>query len=142
MIIFGASLPASPQHIGCIDPACDVAEVIVEAYDSARFICDGLIIPARFLFYLFSFRKKCKISFRKDSKLFIKLNILLLIRSKLMYFLRCYCDSPKLQFSSYNSITPGNPIAIAAIPSHLYHIMFELFKVPIDFFNFSFNCRF
>ncbi|VDM07510.1 unnamed protein product [Wuchereria bancrofti] len=81
LIIFGTLLPASPRHIGCIDPACDVAAVIVDAYDSARFVCDG-----------------------------------------------CYCDSPKLQFDSYNSVAPGQPIAIAAIPSHLYHIMFELFK--------------
>uniref|UniRef100_A0A1I8E961 Protein-serine/threonine kinase n=1 Tax=Wuchereria bancrofti TaxID=6293 RepID=A0A1I8E961_WUCBA len=81
VIIFGTLLPASPRHIGCIDPACDVAAVIVDAYDSARFVCDG-----------------------------------------------CYCDSPKLQFDSYNSVAPGQPIAIAAIPSHLYHIMFELFK--------------
>ncbi|KAK6102110.1 putative [pyruvate dehydrogenase (acetyl-transferring)] kinase mitochondrial [Brugia pahangi] len=81
LIIFGTLLPASPRHIGCIDPACDVAAVIVDAYDSARFVCDG-----------------------------------------------CYCDSPKLQFDSYNSVAPGHSIAIAAIPSHLYHIMFELFK--------------
>ncbi|VBB30385.1 unnamed protein product [Acanthocheilonema viteae] len=81
LIVFGTSLPASPRHIGCIDPACDVATVIVDAYDGARFICDG-----------------------------------------------CYCDTPKLQFDSYNSITPGHPIAVAAIPSYLYHIMFELFK--------------
>uniref|UniRef100_A0A0R3S542 Protein-serine/threonine kinase n=1 Tax=Elaeophora elaphi TaxID=1147741 RepID=A0A0R3S542_9BILA len=81
LIVFGTLLPASPRHIGCIDPACDVATVIVDAYDGARFICDG-----------------------------------------------CYCDTPKLEFNSYNSIAPGYPIAIAAIPSHLYHIMFELFK--------------
>ncbi|CAG9536158.1 unnamed protein product [Cercopithifilaria johnstoni] len=81
LVVFGTSLPESPRHIGCIDPACDVAAVIVDAYDSARFICDG-----------------------------------------------CYCDTPKLQFNSYNSVTPGHPIAIATIPSYLYYIMFELFK--------------
>ncbi|MCP9258354.1 [Pyruvate dehydrogenase [lipoamide]] kinase, mitochondrial [Dirofilaria immitis] len=81
LIIFGTILPESPRHIGCIDPACDVSAVILDAYESARFICDG-----------------------------------------------CYCDSPKLQFDSYNSLTPGLPIAVAAIPSHLYQIMFELFK--------------
>ncbi|VDK85776.1 unnamed protein product [Onchocerca ochengi] len=81
LTIFGALLPESPRHIGCIDPACDVAAVILDAYESARFVCDGI-----------------------------------------------YCDTPKLQFNSYNSVTPEYPIAIAAIPSHLYQIMFELFK--------------
>ncbi|EFO25792.1 hypothetical protein LOAG_02700 [Loa loa] len=81
LIVFGTLLPPSPRHIGCIDPACDIGAVILNAYDSARFVCDG-----------------------------------------------CYCDTPKLQFDSYNSVAPGQPIAIAAIPSYLYHIMFELFK--------------
>uniref|UniRef100_A0A915PKZ0 Protein-serine/threonine kinase n=1 Tax=Setaria digitata TaxID=48799 RepID=A0A915PKZ0_9BILA len=81
VIVFGTLLPENPRHIGCIDPACDVSTIITDAYNSARFLCDG-----------------------------------------------CYFDTPKLQFDSYNSITPGLPITIAIIPSHLYHILFELFK--------------
>lgn len=59
VIVFGTLLPASPQHIGCIDPACDVAAVIVSAYDSARFVCDGLAaILMKFQFCFFSKKKK------------------------------------------------------------------------------------
>lgn len=46
VIVFGTMLPESPRHIGCIDPACDVQAVIVDAYESARFLCDGLELSA------------------------------------------------------------------------------------------------
>lgn len=28
------------QHIGCIDPSCDVISVVKDAYENARFLCD------------------------------------------------------------------------------------------------------
>lgn len=28
------------QHIGCIDPYCDVISVVKDAYENARFLCD------------------------------------------------------------------------------------------------------
>lgn len=28
------------QHIGCIDPNCDVISVVKDAYENARFLCD------------------------------------------------------------------------------------------------------
>lgn len=28
------------QHIGCIDPCCDVISVVKDAYENARFLCD------------------------------------------------------------------------------------------------------
>ncbi|CDW56004.1 Probable [pyruvate dehydrogenase [lipoamide]] kin ase, mitochondrial [Trichuris trichiura] len=43
VILFGqATHPfyQSSQHIGCIDPNCDVLGVIQDAYENARFLCD------------------------------------------------------------------------------------------------------
>ncbi|CAF0880866.1 unnamed protein product [Rotaria sp. Silwood1] len=39
-----------------------------------------------------------------------------------------YLKSPSLEIRSVNTISPDEPICIAYVPSHLYHIMFELFK--------------
>ncbi|CAF3478496.1 unnamed protein product [Rotaria sp. Silwood1] len=39
-----------------------------------------------------------------------------------------YLQAPSLELRRINAITPEEPIAIAYVPSHLYHMMFELFK--------------
>ncbi|CAF2515928.1 unnamed protein product [Rotaria sp. Silwood2] len=39
-----------------------------------------------------------------------------------------YLQAPSLELRRINAITTDEPIAIAYVPSHLYHIMFELFK--------------
>lgn len=38
-MLFGESVN-SHNHIGCIDPNCDVVRVIEDAYANARFLCD------------------------------------------------------------------------------------------------------
>lgn len=38
-MLFGESIN-SHNHIGCIDPNCDVVRVIEDAYANARFLCD------------------------------------------------------------------------------------------------------
>ncbi|VDK50400.1 unnamed protein product [Anisakis simplex] len=81
LVIFGVVLPESPQHIGCIDPLCDVETVVKDAYENARFLCE-----------------------------------------------RYYLTSPDINLDLHNMVNPGRPITIVAVPSHLYHIMFELFK--------------
>jgi pyruvate dehydrogenase kinase 2/3/4 len=74
-------LPESPTHVGCIDPHCNVNEVVQDAYENARFLCD-----------------------------------------------RYYLASPSLQLECYNAVKKNDLVSITVIPSHLYHIMFELFK--------------
>ncbi|CAJ0941405.1 unnamed protein product, partial [Mesorhabditis belari] len=41
---------------------------------------------------------------------------------------RYYLVSPSMQLEMYNAVEKEKPISIVAVPSHLYHIMFELFK--------------
>ncbi|XP_049701296.2 pyruvate dehydrogenase (acetyl-transferring) kinase, mitochondrial [Helicoverpa armigera] len=68
------------RHIGSIDPACDVAAVVRDAYENARFLCD-----------------------------------------------RYYLASPELQLLQ-EGVPSKQPIPIVYVPSHLYHMLFELFK--------------
>uniref|UniRef100_A0A674G790 Protein-serine/threonine kinase n=1 Tax=Taeniopygia guttata TaxID=59729 RepID=A0A674G790_TAEGU len=71
-----------PRHIGSIDPCCDVVEVVNDAYESAKLLCD-----------------------------------------------QYYLTSPELKLTQVNGKAPGEPISIVYVPSHLFHMLFELFKV-------------
>ncbi|MEE6489631.1 hypothetical protein FKM82_015632 [Ascaphus truei] len=39
-----------------------------------------------------------------------------------------YMNSPELELTEFNAKTPGQPIQVVYVPSHLYHMVFELFK--------------
>ncbi|CAJ0574169.1 unnamed protein product, partial [Mesorhabditis spiculigera] len=41
---------------------------------------------------------------------------------------RYYMVSPAMELEIHNAVEKDKPISIVAVPSHLYHIMFELFK--------------
>ncbi|KAL2307389.1 hypothetical protein Nmel_000349 [Mimus melanotis] len=70
-----------PRHIGSIDPCCDVVEVVNDAYESSKMLCD-----------------------------------------------QYYLTSPELKLTQVNGKAPGEPISIVYVPSHLFHMLFELFK--------------
>uniref|UniRef100_A0A2K6GDC1 Protein-serine/threonine kinase n=1 Tax=Propithecus coquereli TaxID=379532 RepID=A0A2K6GDC1_PROCO len=40
LIFDGSTNPAHPKHIGSIDPNCNVSEVVKDAYDMAKLLCD------------------------------------------------------------------------------------------------------
>uniref|UniRef100_A0A4W5RGG6 Protein-serine/threonine kinase n=1 Tax=Hucho hucho TaxID=62062 RepID=A0A4W5RGG6_9TELE len=80
MLVFdGNTNPAHPNTIGCIDSLCDVTEVIRDAFESAKMLCE-----------------------------------------------QYYLGAPELELREMNC--KQNPIQISYIPSHLYHMLFELFK--------------
>ncbi|XP_030076273.1 pyruvate dehydrogenase kinase, isozyme 2 [Microcaecilia unicolor] len=81
LIFDGAMNPAHPKHIGSIDPNCDVTEVVKDAYDMAKMLCD-----------------------------------------------KYYLASPELQIQEINANNSRQPIHVVYVPSHLYHMLFELFK--------------
>uniref|UniRef100_A0A8C2FSG0 Protein-serine/threonine kinase n=1 Tax=Cyprinus carpio TaxID=7962 RepID=A0A8C2FSG0_CYPCA len=82
LIFDGSTNPAHPKHIGSIDPNCDVVEVVKDAYESAKMLCD-----------------------------------------------QYYLTSPEVEIKQVNFKGPSDPIHIVYVPSHLYHMLFELFKV-------------
>uniref|UniRef100_UPI003AADE056 pyruvate dehydrogenase (acetyl-transferring) kinase isozyme 1, mitochondrial isoform X3 n=1 Tax=Centroberyx gerrardi TaxID=166262 RepID=UPI003AADE056 len=85
-LLFGGKVkvnPAHPKQIGSIDPNCRVSEVVRDAYENARNLCD-----------------------------------------------RYYMNSPELVLEEFNGNFPifDHPITMVYVPSHLYHMVFELFK--------------
>uniref|UniRef100_A0A8C8K7V6 Protein-serine/threonine kinase n=1 Tax=Oncorhynchus tshawytscha TaxID=74940 RepID=A0A8C8K7V6_ONCTS len=83
-LLFGGKVrvnPAHPKQIGSIDPHCTVTEVVRDAYENARNLCD-----------------------------------------------RYYMNSPELVLEEFNVKDDGKPVTVGYVPSHLYHMVFELFK--------------
>ncbi|KAG8432451.1 hypothetical protein GDO86_016915 [Hymenochirus boettgeri] len=39
-----------------------------------------------------------------------------------------YMSSPEIELTEFNAESPGQPIQVVYVPSHLYHMVFELFK--------------
>uniref|UniRef100_A0A8C6TTY4 Protein-serine/threonine kinase n=1 Tax=Neogobius melanostomus TaxID=47308 RepID=A0A8C6TTY4_9GOBI len=81
LVFNGATNPAHPDTIGCIDSMCDVTEVVRDAYDSAKLLCE-----------------------------------------------QYYLGAPELELREVNANIPRQRLYISYIPSHLYHMLFELFK--------------
>uniref|UniRef100_A0A8C5GRF6 Protein-serine/threonine kinase n=1 Tax=Gouania willdenowi TaxID=441366 RepID=A0A8C5GRF6_GOUWI len=83
-LLFGGKVkvnPAHPKQIGSIDPHCRVSDVVKDAYENARNLCD-----------------------------------------------RYYMNSPELILEEFNIKEPEKPATVVYVPSHLYHMVFELFK--------------
>ncbi|XP_035648726.1 pyruvate dehydrogenase (acetyl-transferring) kinase isozyme 2, mitochondrial-like isoform X1 [Oncorhynchus keta] len=81
LIFDGSANPAHPKHIGTIDPDCDVTEVVKDAFDSSKMLCE-----------------------------------------------QYYLTSPEIDLTQVNAKGPDQPLRIVYVPSHLYHMLFELFK--------------
>lgn len=81
-LVFNGNInPTYPNTIGCIDSICDVTEVVRDAYESAKLLCE-----------------------------------------------QYYLGAPELELRQINANNVREPIQISYIPSHLYHMLFELFK--------------
>uniref|UniRef100_A0A8C5LW38 Protein-serine/threonine kinase n=1 Tax=Leptobrachium leishanense TaxID=445787 RepID=A0A8C5LW38_9ANUR len=81
-LLFGEDMNQThPKHIGSIDPACNVPEVVEDAYQTAKMLCE-----------------------------------------------QYYLSAPELQITEFNAKAPGRPLQVVYVPSHLFHMLFELFK--------------
>ncbi|XP_019384703.1 PREDICTED: pyruvate dehydrogenase kinase, isozyme 3 [Crocodylus porosus] len=81
-LLFGGDInPAHPKHIGSIDPNCNVADVVQDAYETAKMLCE-----------------------------------------------QYYMVAPDLEVEEFNAKAPDKPIQVVYVPSHLFHMLFELFK--------------
>uniref|UniRef100_A0A673ASG4 Protein-serine/threonine kinase n=1 Tax=Sphaeramia orbicularis TaxID=375764 RepID=A0A673ASG4_9TELE len=102
LIFDGSVNPAHPKHIGSIDPTCDVSEVVKDAYETAKMLCEQ--------YYLTS--PEMEITQLKHIH----------ILSECLF---CCMINAVVCFPAKN---PGQPLHIVYVPSHLYHMLFELFK--------------
>ncbi|XP_072517476.1 pyruvate dehydrogenase kinase, isozyme 3b isoform X2 [Salminus brasiliensis] len=81
-LLFGDGInPAHPKHIGGIDPTCNVVEVVRDAYETAKMLCE-----------------------------------------------QYYMMAPELHIKEFNTKKPNSPVQVVYVPSHLFHMLFELFK--------------
>ncbi|KAG9485688.1 pyruvate dehydrogenase kinase, isozyme 3 [Eleutherodactylus coqui] len=81
-LLFGGDInPAHPKHIGSIDPSCNVPEVVKDAYETAKMLCE-----------------------------------------------QYYLAAPEFKIEEFNAKAPGRPLQVVYVPSHLFHMLFELFK--------------
>ncbi|XP_057275418.1 pyruvate dehydrogenase kinase, isozyme 3 isoform X2 [Pezoporus wallicus] len=86
-LLFGGDInPAHPKHIGSIDPNCNVAEVVKDAYETAKMLCE-----------------------------------------------QYYLVAPDLEVEEFNAKAPNKPIQVVYVPSHLFHMLFELFKAGFGY---------
>ncbi|KAK8759481.1 hypothetical protein V5799_002890 [Amblyomma americanum] len=79
--LFGNENNTHPRNIGSIDRNCNVASIVEDAYENAKFLCD-----------------------------------------------QYYLTSPGLVVEQCDVISPNSTICVDYVPSHLYHMLFELFK--------------
>ena len=112
---FGDEVPVHPTHLGFVDPNCHVEEIIkgnnhwIFELALDKFLSLDAFENAQFL---------CEGYYLTAPALELR-RINGTIRRNMSHL---YC-------SPFSAMNPNQPIAIAYVPSHLYHIMFELFKV-------------
>lgn len=105
-ILFG-EIPQQGRHIGCIDPMCDPGSVVLDAYENARYLCDQyyLASPELKLTQYNGIEKNAPSNINDNDE--STLNMKRSNKFCLFYF---------------------NLVRIVYVPSHLYHMLFELFK--------------
>lgn len=81
LLMFAEKKPEHPFQVGAIDTMCNVNDVLEDAYNNAKFLCD-----------------------------------------------QYYLCAPDAKFKSINTVDKDKPVDLVYVPSHLYHMAFELFK--------------
>lgn len=81
LLMFAEKKPEHPFQVGAIDTMCNVNDVLEDAYNNAKFLCD-----------------------------------------------QYYLCSPDIKLESRNTVDKDKPVDLVYVPSHLYHMAFELFK--------------
>jgi len=90
-LLFGPN--NNTRHIGCIDPKCDIQRVVWDAYENARFLCEG--------YYMMSPAMELHTHASRDRQ---------------------------SEGTTTSDCKDNKALTVAYVPSHLYHMLFELFK--------------
>uniref|UniRef100_M3YVE6 Protein-serine/threonine kinase n=1 Tax=Mustela putorius furo TaxID=9669 RepID=M3YVE6_MUSPF len=156
LIFDGSTNPAHPKHIGSIDPNCNVSEVVKDAYDMAKLLCDKYYMASPDLEIqeinrpeIPSFANPCpviepllqtELCARHQEKTHSPSHQEALearaILERQSAGVRTVCGSPPLSPLDFKALqglwgpasNSEQPIHMVYVPSHLYHMLFELFK--------------
>lgn len=99
-ILFG-QVPQTTEHIGCIEIDCNPRSVVNDAYENARWLCDQYYLGAPEMEII-----------EHNGELKLLMN-------------STWSCTETFWFTELEN---SEPIKIVYVPSHLYHILFELFK--------------
>ncbi|KAI5638111.1 mitochondrial branched-chain alpha-ketoacid dehydrogenase kinase domain-containing protein [Phthorimaea operculella] len=130
-----AGVGAGGRHIGSIDPACDVAAVVKDAYENARFLCDRYYLASPELLLTIGGAQASvagvEAGGRHIGSIDPACDVAAVVRDAYenARFLcdRYYLASPELLLT-IGGVPSERPMPIVYVPSHLYHMLFELFK--------------
>ena len=84
--------------VGTIDPSCEITPIVEQAYESARFLCEQYYLSAPEMKYTAYDHGKRHINMSPE-------------------------EATKIAEDGRK-----DPVSFVYVPSHLYHILFELFK--------------
>ncbi|XP_055749594.1 pyruvate dehydrogenase (acetyl-transferring) kinase isozyme 2, mitochondrial-like isoform X2 [Salvelinus fontinalis] len=116
LIFDGSANPAHPKHIGTIDPDCDVTEVV-----------KGRLWPNPSVSVTNQNGLKLKLQ-RREANPDSSWRGKHAFDSSKMLCEQYYLTSPEIDITQVNAKGPDQPLRIVYVPSHLYHMLFELFK--------------
>ncbi|EPY73500.1 hypothetical protein CB1_003051001 [Camelus ferus] len=138
-LLFGGDTnPAHPKHIGSIDPTCNVADVVKggdvalfggvataeNAYETAKMLCEQYYLVAPELeVEEFNVHQEDVPPFLCGFT-FPWLTIVVSGGDPILKNTKRYLDEPK---------APDKPIQVVYVPSHLFHMLFELFKAGFGY---------
>lgn len=110
--MFGPELNKHHRFVGCIDQHCNVVHILKDAYDDAKLLCD----------HYYADSPDLRISLANGR--FILPPFYPRFRDFLCFYVLC-CF-----YSDVNGV-----IEFVYVPSHLYHILFELLKVNLTVYG-------
>lgn len=117
-LLFG-QIPQPHPHIGCIEVDCNPRRVVVDAYENARFLCD------QYCKTLWMLKDRLWIQFIQLKDLGAPEMEIIEHNGMLSSLSNLNIGSISIVFSEFEK---NQPIRTVYVPSHLYHILFELFK--------------
>ncbi|KAG8516835.1 [Pyruvate dehydrogenase (acetyl-transferring)] kinase isozyme 3, mitochondrial, partial [Galemys pyrenaicus] len=155
-LLFGGDTnPAHPKHIGSIDPTCSVADVVKDAYETAKMLCEQyyLVAPELEVEEFNGSPRSVSVQPRRVSAGAVVLQQWHLVRTRSctenswtrlenagphdrhLEDVLPRADDPQMRdradicaLPDLTSKAPDKPIQVVYVPSHLFHMLFELFK--------------
>ncbi|KAH8852784.1 [Pyruvate dehydrogenase (acetyl-transferring)] kinase, mitochondrial [Schistosoma japonicum] len=129
LLMFGSELNKHRRYVGSIDPDCNVREILDDAYEDAKFLCEHYYLTAPQIKVQVHGGKspqtcrKSPVKHEITFRLFYNQMLAVLAKHMYLYFIDKMGEILTTLFIGENG-----KIEFVYVPSHLYHILFELLK--------------